>query len=320
LTGEDTDSRVSYFDQYRYIAATFQLHTLLVLRKAKIAIPSRNKNHVIREIFPLYLDLLHDHDIGLESFEHGRKCPVLAPWLVSKGIANAVNIPGGDSKTHFERVDMGMVFVVTFGGNQMQSVLFNQANTSSGSKRLCSHQITVFDSPGAIHLKFYPVATRGESFTRQNPDASNDLDFSHHKHHRILQTATNLHSTTPVPRTNNTMLPQRALVRSAQRFSARTPARLPKRHSSTEHTFTGAEDNAFNRERAAVKQHAADSSGTRSPMLRTQLRLSSLKHRANRTQTFGESSLSSTYPETTEPPSPTSNSELPIATIEPQRN
>ncbi|TLD25720.1 cytochrome c oxidase subunit VIa [Venturia nashicola] len=56
------------------------------------------------------------------------------------------------------------------------------------------------------------------------------------------------------------MLPQRALLRSAQRLSQRAPARLPKRHSSTQHSFTGAEDNAFNRERAAVKQHAAESS------------------------------------------------------------
>ncbi|TID16818.1 cytochrome c oxidase subunit VIa [Venturia nashicola] len=59
------------------------------------------------------------------------------------------------------------------------------------------------------------------------------------------------------------MLPQRALVRSAQRLSQRAPARLPKRHSSTQHSFTGAEDNAFNRERAAVKQHAAESSEER---------------------------------------------------------
>ncbi|QDS68476.1 hypothetical protein FKW77_010843 [Venturia effusa] len=56
------------------------------------------------------------------------------------------------------------------------------------------------------------------------------------------------------------MLPQRALLRSAQRLSHRTPLRLPKRYSSTQHSFTGAEDNAFNRERAAVKQHAAESS------------------------------------------------------------
>lgn len=67
------------------------------------------------------------------------------------------------------------------------------------------------------------------------------------------------------------MLPQRALVRSAQRFSQRTPARLPKRHSSTQHSFTGAEDNAFNRERAAVKQHAAESSGTHKSICRIQL-------------------------------------------------
>src|ERR1700712_5719876 len=105
-----------------------------MLRKAEIAIPTRNKNHVIREVLALYLELLHDHDIGLKSVEHGRKCPVLTPWLVSKGIANAVDIPGRNSKTHFERIDRGMAFIVTFDGIRMQSVLLDQANTSSGSK------------------------------------------------------------------------------------------------------------------------------------------------------------------------------------------
>jgi len=57
------------------------------------------------------------------------------------------------------------------------------------------------------------------------------------------------------------MLPQRALLRSAQRLSPRTPTiRAPRRPYSSETGLHGAEDNAFNRERAAVKHHAAESS------------------------------------------------------------
>lgn len=65
---------------------------------------------------------------------------------------------------------------------------------------------------------------------------------------------------------NAAMLPQRAIQRQSQRFASqlrspaiRTPAQ--RRFASTENAFKGAEDNAFNRERKAVKDHAAGSSG-----------------------------------------------------------
>ena len=70
------------------------------------------------------------------------------------------------------------------------------------------------------------------------------------------------------------MFPQRSLLRSSQRFASqlRSPAiRTPfqRRLASTEGSaFTGAEDNAFNRERKAVKDHAAATSGL-SPILST---------------------------------------------------
>lgn len=62
------------------------------------------------------------------------------------------------------------------------------------------------------------------------------------------------------------MLPQRAILRSSQQAlcSARqVTARSAGRrwYSASETTFTGAQDNAFNRERAAVKAHAAATSG-----------------------------------------------------------
>jgi len=63
------------------------------------------------------------------------------------------------------------------------------------------------------------------------------------------------------------MFPQRTALRASQRFAAqlRSPAiRTPfqRRFASTESSaFHGAEDNAFNRERQAVKDHAAATSG-----------------------------------------------------------
>ncbi|KAH8686053.1 putative cytochrome c oxidase subunit VIa [Tricladium varicosporioides] len=61
------------------------------------------------------------------------------------------------------------------------------------------------------------------------------------------------------------MFPQRTMLRTTQRFAAnlRTPAvrqTVQRRFASSETVFTGAEDNAFNRERAAVKAHAAATS------------------------------------------------------------
>lgn len=65
----------------------------------------------------------------------------------------------------------------------------------------------------------------------------------------------------------HTMLPQRSMMRFSQRFASqiRSPAvrtPLQRRFASSETTvFKGAEDNAFNRERAAVKEHAVGTTG-----------------------------------------------------------
>ncbi|KAF2146217.1 uncharacterized protein K452DRAFT_219342 [Aplosporella prunicola CBS 121167] len=60
------------------------------------------------------------------------------------------------------------------------------------------------------------------------------------------------------------MLPQRTLARSAQLLRAPATRSALRRPYSTqgagESGFQGAADNAFNRERAAVKQHAAETS------------------------------------------------------------
>ena len=63
------------------------------------------------------------------------------------------------------------------------------------------------------------------------------------------------------------MFPQRSMMRASQRFAsqARLPAmRTPfqRRFASSESSiFKGAEDNAFNRERQAVKEHAVGTTG-----------------------------------------------------------
>lgn len=94
-----------------------------MLRETEITIPARNENHVICKILPLYLKLLHDDNIGLKSIEHGSECPVLSPWLVAERVANAIDIPSCNSKTHLEHVDMGIAFVVTFRGSVMYPAL-----------------------------------------------------------------------------------------------------------------------------------------------------------------------------------------------------
>lgn len=60
------------------------------------------------------------------------------------------------------------------------------------------------------------------------------------------------------------MFPQRILLRAAQRPALRAaPVRqaAPRRFNSSESKFPFATDNEFNRERAAVKHHAAATSG-----------------------------------------------------------
>jgi hypothetical protein len=68
-----------------------------------------------------------------------------------------------------------------------------------------------------------------------------------------------LHSTT---HTNLTMFAARTVARAAPRQAlARAPVRAPGRNYSSESPkqFAGAEDNEFNRERAHIAQHAAES-------------------------------------------------------------
>jgi hypothetical protein len=73
------------------------MRTLLVLGQAEVAVPARHKYHVISQVFALYLQLLHDDNVRFEDVEHGIERPRVAPWLVAKWVANAVDIPCRDA-------------------------------------------------------------------------------------------------------------------------------------------------------------------------------------------------------------------------------
>jgi hypothetical protein len=73
------------------------VHTLLMLGQAEVAVPAGHKHHVISQVFALNLELLHNHNVRLQDIEHGIKGPLVAPWLISKWIANAIDIPRRDA-------------------------------------------------------------------------------------------------------------------------------------------------------------------------------------------------------------------------------
>jgi hypothetical protein len=79
------------------------MHTLLVLRQAEEAVPAGNKHHVIAQVLALNLELLHNHNIRLQNVEHGIERPLVAPWLIAKRVANAIDIPRRDAD-HYARL------------------------------------------------------------------------------------------------------------------------------------------------------------------------------------------------------------------------
>ena len=68
-----------------------------MLRETEEAVPARNQDHVVGQVFALDFQLLHDDDVGLEDVEHGGERAVGAPWMVSKRVADAVDIPRRDA-------------------------------------------------------------------------------------------------------------------------------------------------------------------------------------------------------------------------------
>ena len=74
--------------------------TFLVFRKTPVIIPARNQYHIISQIFPLDLCLLENDYIGLEDIKHGIEGSFVSPWLISKWVSYAIDVPGGDSDAH----------------------------------------------------------------------------------------------------------------------------------------------------------------------------------------------------------------------------
>lgn len=75
--------------------------TFFVFGETPVIVPAWNQYHVISEVFSLDLGLLKDNYVGLKDVEHSLEGSFVSPWLVTKGIANAVDIPSGDSNAHF---------------------------------------------------------------------------------------------------------------------------------------------------------------------------------------------------------------------------
>ncbi|KAI7052596.1 hypothetical protein KC366_g66 [Hortaea werneckii] len=62
-------------------------------RQAEVAIPPVDHYHVISEIFPLNLQLLHYHDVAAENVEHGWEGTCCVPWLIAERVTDAVDVP-----------------------------------------------------------------------------------------------------------------------------------------------------------------------------------------------------------------------------------
>lgn len=71
-----------------------------MLREAPVIVPTWNKYHVISEVFSLDFSLLKDDYVSLEDIKHSLEGSFVSPWLIPKGIANAIDIPSGDSNAH----------------------------------------------------------------------------------------------------------------------------------------------------------------------------------------------------------------------------
>lgn len=71
-----------------------------MLGQTPVVVPAWHQDHVISQIFSLYLGLLQTDYVGFEDLEHSLESPFIAPWLVTERVSNAVDIPSGDSDAH----------------------------------------------------------------------------------------------------------------------------------------------------------------------------------------------------------------------------
>lgn len=77
------------------IFMNFVIRTLFVSRQTPIIVPSFDKYHVISQIFSLNLGLLKDYYIGFKDVKHSSEGLVVPPWLILKGITNAIDLITG---------------------------------------------------------------------------------------------------------------------------------------------------------------------------------------------------------------------------------
>ena len=87
-----------------------------------------------------------------------------------------------------------------------------------------------------------------------------------------LISTTDIHNLTSVHKTlkpiySPAMFSQRVFLRASQRYVGQLRSPLQRRFASHQPELHGLQDNAFNRERAAVKAHATASSGSSSTTL-----------------------------------------------------
>ncbi len=66
----DNDARIACTLSEASLAALLWVLTLLMARKAEVAVPSWNEYHIVREILALNFGFLEHHNIGFEYVEH----------------------------------------------------------------------------------------------------------------------------------------------------------------------------------------------------------------------------------------------------------
>jgi hypothetical protein len=227
-----------------------------MLRKAEVAVPSGNQNHVVSQVLPLNLQLLHNDNIGLQNIKHGIEGALFAPWLVAKWVADAIHIPSGDT-------DHDATEESWYGA-------LNASSPAEQLQRRPGRDQQVHTRPSEVwglRVITFPCLPNGPN--SPSPPAASCCDaqaqFRPHPIHSIFDNPTTTPDCDPlhsIPSADTAMFATRALMRSrAQLGLARAPIRRRMYSSETPKQFAGAEDNEFNRERARIAEHAAESGG-----------------------------------------------------------
>jgi hypothetical protein len=142
--------------------------TFLVLRQAKEAVPAVNKHHIIFQILPLYLELLHDHDVRLQDVEHGVESAVGIPWRVGERVSDAVDIPRRQAKRHLALLPRLPLLIK----GRWKSLYMKSRRSKSESARWTPHVVNLALSTQAEAPQHHKNSSahsnrRNSAFTRQ---------------------------------------------------------------------------------------------------------------------------------------------------------